>query len=113
MFGQMGQIMSLMGKLPKMKEEFDKLLDRLGRASVEGQAGGGMVTVTMSGKFVLKSCRLSEEAVALKDKEMLEDLIAAATNQALEKAKQLLREEAQKSGAEIGLPPGLGLPGMG
>jgi nucleoid-associated protein EbfC len=113
MFGQMGQLMSLMGKLPKMKEELDKLLQRLGQMTVEGQAGGGMVTVTLTGKFVVKSVRLSDEAVGLKDKEMLEDLIAAATNQALEKAKDLLKEEARKSGAEVGLPPLFGIPGVG
>src|SRR2546421_727369 len=113
MFGQMGQMMSLMGKLPKIKEEYGKLLERLGQLTVEGQAGGGMVTVTMTAKCVVKSCRLSDDALALKDKEMLEDLIAAATNQALEKAKQLLKEEAQKSAGEAGLPPILGIPGLG
>src|SRR5437763_17056649 len=113
MFGQMGQMMSLMGKLPKMKEEFQKLMERLGHLTVEGQAGGGMVTVTMTGKFTVKSYRLSDEALALKDKEMLEDLLAAATTQALEKAKQLLRDEAQKAATEAGLPPMFAIPGLG
>jgi|SRR4051812_40334202 len=113
MFGQMGQMMSLLGKTGKIKEEFEKLLERLGRATVEGQAGGGMVTVKMSGKFAVQSCRLSDEAVAMKDKEMLEDLIAAAMNQALEKAKTLLSDEARKAAAEVGLPPGFAIPGLG
>jgi nucleoid-associated protein EbfC len=113
MFGQMGQLLTLASKAPKIKEEFDKLLERLGHVIVEGQAGGGMVTVTMTGKFAVKSCRLSDEALALKDKEMLEDLIAAATNQALEKAKKVLTEEARKSAAEVGLPPVFSIPGLG
>ena len=50
------------------------------------------------------------EALALKDKEMLEDLIAAATAQAIEKAKKLLADEARKSAAEVGLPPMFAIP---
>ena len=110
MFGQMGQLMSLLGKTDKIKEEFAKLLERLDRMTVEGQAGGGMVTVTLTGKFNVKSCRLSEEALALKDKEMLEDLIAAAIAQAVEKAKKTLADEARKAAAEAGLPPMFGIP---
>lgn len=110
MFGQMGQLMSLLGKTDKIKEEFAKLLDRLDRTNIEGQSGGGMVTVTVTGKFNVKSVRLTDEALALKDKEMLEDLIAAATAQAIEKAKKLLADEARKSAAELGLPPMFALP---
>src|SRR5215470_12832637 len=110
MFGQMGQLMSLLGKTDKMKEEFGKLLERLDRATVDGQAGGGMVTVTLTGKFNVKSVRLTDEALALKDKEMLEDLIAAATAQAVEKAKKLLADEARKSAAEVGLPAMFAVP---
>jgi DNA-binding YbaB/EbfC family protein len=110
MFGQMGQLMSLLGKTDKVKEEFAKLLERLDRSTVEGQAGGGMVTVTVTGKFSVKSVRVTEEALALQDKEMLEDLIAAAIAQAVEKAKKLLAEEARKSAAEVGLPPMFAIP---
>jgi DNA-binding YbaB/EbfC family protein len=102
--------MSLLGKTDKMKEEFAKLLDRLDRATVEGQAGGGMVSVTLTGKFGVKSVRMTDEALALKDKEMLEDLIAAAIAQAVEKAKKLLADEARKSAAEVGLPPMFAIP---
>ena len=60
--------------------------------------------------------RITEEALKLNDREMLEDLIAAATNQALNKVRQQLAEESAKMAANIGLPPGMlggGLPGMG
>jgi len=110
MFGQMGQLMSLLGRTDKIKEEFAKLLERLERTTVEGHSGGGMVTVTLTGKFSVKSCRLSDEALALKDKEMLEDLIAAAMAQAVEKAKKTLADEARKSAAEAGLPPMFAIP---
>ena len=58
---------------------------------------------------------ISEEAMKLNDREMLEDLIAAATNQALAKVRQQLAEESAKMAANVGLPPGMmgGLPGMG
>jgi DNA-binding protein YbaB len=62
------------------------------------------------------SVKISEEAMKLNDREMLEDLIAAATNQALTKVRQQLSEESAKMAASIGLPPGMlggGLPGMG
>src|SRR5262249_18476675 len=110
MFGQMGQLMSLLGKTDKMKEEFAKLLDRLDRATVEGQAGGGMVTVTLTGKFNVKSCRLTDEARALKDKEWLEALMGAARARAVEKAKKLLADEPRKSAGEVGLPPMFAIP---
>ena len=60
--------------------------------------------------------RISDEAMKLNDREMLEDLIAAATNQALAKVRQQLAEESAKMAANIGLPPGMlggGLPGLG
>ena len=66
----------------------------------------------MNGKFAVLSCRLSEEATNLHDREMLEDLIVAATNQALDKARELIAVESQKMAAGLGLPPGLSLPGL-
>ena len=62
------------------------------------------------------SVRISEDAMKLNDREMLEDLVAAATNQALTKVRQQLAEESAKMAANIGLPPGMlgnGFPGMG
>jgi nucleoid-associated protein EbfC len=60
--------------------------------------------------------RISEDALKLNDREMLEDLVAAATNQALTKVRAQLAEESQKMAANLGLPPGMlggGLPGLG
>jgi DNA-binding protein YbaB len=59
----------------------------------------------------LIKCTLSEEA--LRDKEMLEDLIAAAVNQALQRVRQSVSEETGKMATNLGLPPGMGLPGLG
>jgi len=71
-----------------------------------------MVTVRVNGKMQVLSCRLNPDTAPLQDREMLEDLIAAATNQALEKVRQLLAEEARRVADEIGLPPGIAIPGL-
>jgi DNA-binding YbaB/EbfC family protein len=113
MFGNLGRLASLLGNLPKLKEEMEKLQERLGRITVEGDAGGGMVRVKVTGKFAVVGVTLSPEALAGGDRELLEDLVAAAANQALEKAKQAAAQEAQKLAQEFGLPAGLSLPGLG
>jgi DNA-binding YbaB/EbfC family protein len=112
MFREIGQLTSLMGKLPKIKEEMDKLQHRLGEVTAEGNAGGGMVTVKVNGKFSVVGCTLSEEAINLRDREMLEDLIVAAANQAIDKARQLVASETARMAGELGLPPGFNLPGL-
>jgi DNA-binding YbaB/EbfC family protein len=112
MFKDFGQIAGLLGQLPKIKEEMDKLQQRLGQLQAEGSAGAGMVTVRVNGRFEMVSCALSDEALRLNDREMLEDLIRGATNQALERARQLVAEETRKLAGGFGLPAGLGLPGM-
>jgi DNA-binding YbaB/EbfC family protein len=110
MFKELGQLAGLLGQLPRLKVEMEKLQQRLAQLVAEGDAGGGMVKVRVSGKQEVLACRISEEA--FKDREMLEDLVRAATNQALERARQLAAEETGKMASSLGLPSGLGLPGM-
>ena len=112
MFKELGQIMGLAKQLPKIKEEMERLQQRLGQLVAEGDAGGGMVKVRVNGRMEVQSCTLTDEALRLNDREMLEDLIKAAANQALEKARQQVAEETSKMATGLGLPPGLGLPGM-
>lgn len=111
--GNLGQFAKIMGQLPRLKEEAERMQQRLDQVVVEGDAGAGMVKVRMNGRMVVLACTISPEALALNDREMLEDLIAAATNQALEKARQALGEETTKFMGGMGLPPGMNLPGMG
>lgn len=101
--------------IKKIQKEIEKLQDALEDMSVEGSAGGGMVTVTVSGKQKVLSVKIDPEVVASEDVEMLEDLVAAATNQALEKSKEMAQEEMQKiaGGMLGGLPGGLKIPGLG
>jgi len=112
MFEKLGQFASMLRNLPKMKEEIERTQQRLGQLTAEGDAGGGMVKVRVNGRMEVLGCSLSEEAMKLNDREMLEDLIRAATNQALEKARRLAAEEMSKTMAGMGLPAGVTLPGM-
>ena len=91
MFGKLGQLASLMGNLPKIQAEMDKLKERLGKLSADGDAGGGMVRVKVNGQFKILSCTISPEAMAGGDRELLEDLIVAATNQAVDRAAAIGR----------------------
>ena len=113
MFKEFSQLAGLMGKLPRIKEELARFQEKAADLVAEGKAGGDMVTVRVNGKFTVLGCRLSDEALKLQDREVLEDLITAATNQALAKVRQTLADEAQKAASDIGLPPGFNIPGLG
>lgn len=102
------------GMIQKVQKEMAKLQDALEDMSVEGSAGGGMVTVEANGKQKILSIKIDPEVVVPDDVEMLEDLITAATNQALDKSRELAQEEMQKiAGGMLGnLPAGLKIPGL-
>lgn len=110
MFKELGQIAGVLKQLPKIKEEMEKFQQRLGQITADGDAGGGMVKVRVNGRMELLSCTLSDDA--LKDREMLEDLIRAAVNQAIERVRQQTGDEAGKLASGFGLPPGMNLPGF-
>lgn len=115
MFKELGAMMNLMGNRGKIQEEIQKFQAQVGTLTAEATAGAGYVTVKVNGRMELQSVRISEEAMALNDREMLGDLLAAATNQALNKVRELLAQESAKMAANIGLPPGMlggGLPGL-
>jgi DNA-binding YbaB/EbfC family protein len=112
MFKEIGQLFSLSRNLPKIREEMEKLQQKLGQMTSEGDAGAGMVKVKLNGRMEVISCHLSDEALKLNDREMLEDLIKAATNQAIQKTRQMVAEETQKMATGLGLPAGMGLPGL-
>ena len=109
----LGQLVSLMTKLPsmdKIKEEAERMQQRLGEITAEGDAGAGMVKVRVNGRMEVQSCQISNEA--LSDREMLEDLIAAAVNQAMVRVKQQTAEETGKLASNLGLTSGLNIPGL-
>ncbi len=109
-FKGLGQFANLMRDLPRIQEEMKQLHQRLGQLTAEGDAGGGMVRVRVNGRMEMVSCSLGDDVLRLNDREMLEDLIRAATNQAIERVRQQSAEETAKLAGHLGLPPGMGLP---
>ena len=103
----------MLKNLPKMREEMQKLQARLGQITAEGDAGGGMVRAKVNGQMEVVSCSISDELLKGNDKELLEDLVRAALNQALQRVRQEIAEETSKAAGGMGLPGGLNLPGMG
>src|SRR4029453_7216769 len=97
-------IQQMMKKAQQMQERLQKQMAEL---KVEGNAGGGMVTVVVNGAKQIQSLKIDREVVSKDDVEMLQDLIAAAVNDAHRKADE---EMAQKMGGM--LPPGMKLPGL-
>jgi len=112
MFKEFGQLAGLLQQLPKIKAEMERLQERLGQVVAEGDAGGGLVKIRANGKLEVLSCSISDDLLGQKDREFVEDLIRAATNQALDKARRQAAEETGKMAAGFGLPAGLGLPGF-
>ena len=116
MFKELGTMMNLLGNKGKLQEEVGKFQQFVAQLTAEGTAGAGMVTVKASGKLEVLSCTISDEAIKIGDREMLEDLVVAATNQALGKVREQLAAESAKMAAAMGLPPGAlggGIPGLG
>ena len=112
MFKEIGQFANLMKNLPKIREQVEQLQQRLGRITAEGSAGGDLVKARVNGTWEVLSCHLSEEALKQNDRELLEDLIVGAINQALQRARQLVAEETGKMAGGLGLPEGMNLPGL-
>jgi nucleoid-associated protein EbfC len=115
MFKELGALAGMLGNKGKLQDEIQKFQAAVSQLTAEATAGAGYVTVKANGKMEVQSVRISDEALQLNDKEMLEDLIAAATNQAMVKVRELVAAETGKMAANMGLPPGMlgGLPGMG
>jgi nucleoid-associated protein EbfC len=97
----------LMKQAQKMKAEMDRIQAEVAAKTVEGSAGGGMVTVAANGKGEVLSVKIDPEVLRGEDLEMLQDLVTAAANDALRKARELLAQEVSRLTGGLGLPPGL------
>jgi nucleoid-associated protein EbfC len=97
----------LMKQAQKMRAEMERIQAEAAAKTVEGSAGGGMVTVVANGKGEILSLRIDPEVVRGEDLEMLQDLVVAAANDALRKARDLLTQEISRLAGGLGLPPGL------
>src|SRR5438093_2758396 len=107
MLKELGQLAGLMRQLPKIKEEMERFQQKVGQITAEGDAGAGMVKARVNGKMEVLGCTLNDEALKLNDRELLEDLITAAVNQALDRVRKQVAEETAKMASGLGVPPGL------
>src|SRR6516162_9453873 len=97
MFEKLSAFAGLIRNLPKMKEEIERAQQRLGQLTAEGDAGGGMVKVRANGRMEILSCTISDDAMKSNDRELVEELIRSAANQALEKVRRLAAEEMSQT----------------
>ena len=102
-FGNIGNIMK---QAQAMQEQMAKIQDQAAAKQVDGTAGGGMVTVTANGAMEIVAVKIDPEVVKSGDAEMLQDLVLAATNDALRKAREMMAEEMKT------VTGGLRIPGL-
>lgn len=104
-----GGIGGLMKQAQKMQEDMKKAQEELATMEVEGQSGGGMVKVTMNGRHEIRRVNIDDSLMG-DDKDMLEDLIAAAVNDAVRKIEQQSSDKMSGVTAGMNLPAGMKLP---
>ncbi len=103
-----GNIAQMMQQAQRMQDNLKRVQDELAVLEVSGQAGGGMVSVTLTGKFEVR--RVHIDPSVLGDAEMLEDLVTAAMNDAVNKANEESGKRMSAATAGMPLPPGMKLP---
>lgn len=103
-----GNIAQLMQQAQKMQENVQRAQEELANVEITGSAGGGMVSVTVSGRMQCREVRVDPSVLC--DPEMAEDLIAAAFNDAVNKVNAASQEKMGAATAGIPMPPGMKLP---
>ncbi|CAG9623551.1 Nucleoid-associated protein [Sutcliffiella rhizosphaerae] len=104
--GGMGNMQKMMKQMQKMQKDMAKAQEDLAEQTMEGTAGGGMVTVVVNGQKEVIEVNIKEEVVDPEDIEMLQDLVLAATNDALKKMEELTNETMGQ------FTKGLNMPGL-
>lgn len=108
-----GQIAGMMQQMQKMQQNMQRLQDELAQTEVEGQAGAGMVKVLMTCKNQVRRVAIDPSLIeggADADRDMLEDLVAAAMNDAVRRAEETTQQKMASVTAGLPLPPGFKLP---
>lgn len=104
-----GGIGELMKQAQQMQANMKKAREEMASLVVTGESGGGMVRITMSCQHQVRALEIEDTLIG-DDKDMLEDLIVAAFNDAVKKVEQAVKEKFAGTAAGMGLPPGISLP---
>lgn len=102
-FGGMG---GLLKQAQEMQSKLAKVQEELAHKTVEATSGGGMVSVTVSGQFAVTAIKIDPSVISAEDAEMLEDLVLAAVNEGMRRAREMVSEEMGK------LTGGFKIPGL-
>ncbi|TAL53920.1 MAG: YbaB/EbfC family nucleoid-associated protein [Methylovulum sp.] len=100
---------NLMQQAQKMQEDLKKIQEEIAALEVQGESGGGLVTIVMTGKREARKVTIDDSLVG-EDKDMLEDLVAAAINDAVNKVAKMKKEKMSALTAGMPLPPGFQMP---
>lgn len=106
----MKDLLGLMGKAKEMQAKFQAMQDEMVLIEATGQSGGGLVSVTLTGKGDLKALHVDPSLAKPEEVEILEDLIVAAHNDAKAKVDALMQEKTRELTAGLPIPPGMKLP---
>ncbi|MEX0957067.1 MAG: YbaB/EbfC family nucleoid-associated protein [Rhizobiaceae bacterium] len=106
----MKDLMGLMGKAKEMQARFEAMQEEIASLEVSGQSAGGLVTVTLSGKFEMRSLKIDPSLFKEDDVEILEDLLLAAHNDAKTKVEAEMQKKTSELTAGMPMPPGMKLP---
>jgi DNA-binding YbaB/EbfC family protein len=103
----MFNMQQMMQKAQGMQKKMAALQEELASVEVQGSAGGGLVQIVMTCKGQMRSLTIDPSLIVASEKEMLEDMVKAACNDARANADKKMAEETQKAMADMGLPPGM------
>jgi len=106
-----GGMQGMLKQVQKMQAEMQKVQNELGNLTVSEEAGGGMIKATANGNKEIISVEIDPQVIKSEEKEILEDLVVAAVNKALQSAGKLAEEEMAKVTKGM-IPPGLNIPGL-
>ena len=106
----LGDLMGMMKQAKELQERMQALQEEVAAMEVEGSAGGGLVSVVMTGKSEMKRLKIDPSLLKPEEAEIVEDLIVAAVNEARAKAEQVLADKMREMTGGLQLPPGMSLP---
>ena len=106
----MKDLLGLMGKAKEMQAKFQEMQDEIATLEATGQSGGGLVKVTLTGKFEMRALKIDPALFKEDEVEVLEDLLLAAHNDARAKVETIMQEKTRALTAGLPIPPGMKLP---